>query len=572
MHILFVLLLAVAQAQLEVLSPGSPPQPPPTVTGTSSIEGTVVNDATGEPVKKAQVRLLGAVSEKQPVAMTDASGSFAFHKLPAGTYVVNAMHDGFDQNRALLLGDAQKQVTLTDDQAKNGVELRLPPTGAISGRITDENGDPAPNCSVGALDASTLDSFPWQQQGGRQAQTDDRGEYRISNLPAGRYIVYQHCQRGIAAPHGFMERGDPQTPVWAWVPGVYGGADEGAGASALRVHSGEEIRGIDFHLKITNAFHVSVTVVPDDPNVNLQNMWVRLEARDPAMARVLQYGMGRQNNSAEFHATPVVPGSYIAIADIQLPNKHWHGEEPVEVRDVPPQPVKLSLTSAMTVSGDLETEDIATTGTNTNTSGGDDPPSRPQATVSLIPLKTSFNGGIPQTQPTDDKGNFSITGVLPGRYQLQVIGATNSIKSVTLAGRGVSPSAIDLGPGATGPLHVVISMKQVPVQVSVNNLRQDQQTWVFLLPKGATSPYPGLNPTMASADQSPVSMQAPPGEYTAYAMECTQPWPLLNNPSVLRAIAAMGKAIEVKEDMNATATLSVIAREDLKRALDQDVP
>jgi hypothetical protein len=28
----------------------------------------------------------------------------------------------------------------------------------------------------------------------------------------------------------------------------------------------------------------------------------------------------------------------------------------------------------------------------------------------------------------------------------------------------------------------------------------------------------------------------------------------------------------VKEDMNATATLSVIAREDLKRALDQDVP
>ena len=568
MHLLFVLLLAIAQNQPEVLSPGSPPQPPPTVTGTSSIEGTVVNDAGGEPVKKAQVRLFGAVSEKQPVAMTDASGSFAFHKLPAGTYVVNAMHDGFDQNRALLLGDAQRQVTLIDDQTKNGVELRLPPTGAISGRITDENGDAAPNCSVGALDASTLDSFPWQQQGGRQAQTDDRGEYRISNLPAGRYIVYQHCQRGIAAPHGFMERGDPQTPVWAWVPGTYGGADDGAGASALRVHSGEEIRGIDFHLKITNAFHVSVTVVPDDPTVNLQNVWVRLEARDPAMARALQYGLARQNNSAEFHATPVVPGSYIAIADVQLPGGHWHGEEPVEVRDVPPQPVKLSLTSAMTVSGDLEALDSGTSGQVYSTNS-DDPP-RPPATVSLMPVKASFNGAFPQTQPADDKGHFTITGVLPGRYQLQVIGATSSIRSVTLAGHEVSPSAIDLGPGVTGPLHVVISMKQVGLQVSLDNLRQDQQTWVFLLPKGVTSPYPGLNPIMGSANQSTVSMQAPPGDYVAYAVECTQPWPLLNNASVLHAISGLGKAIEVKEDMNANVTVSVIAREDLKRALDQD--
>jgi protocatechuate 3,4-dioxygenase beta subunit len=567
MHILFVLLLAIAQSQLEVLSPGSPPQPPPTVTGTSSIEGTVVNDATGEPVKKAQVRLFGAVSEKQPVAMTDASGSFAFHKLPAGTYVVNAMHDGFDQNRALLLGDAQRQVTLTDDQAKNGLELRLPPTGAISGRITDENGDPAPNCTVGALDASTLDGFPGQRQGG-QAQTDDRGEYRISNLPAGRYIVYQHCQRGIAAPHGFMERGDPQTPVWAWVPGTYGGADDGAGASVLRVHSGEEIRGIDFRLKITNAFHVSVTVVTDDPTVNLQNVWVRLEARDPAMARALQYGMGRQNNSVEFHATPVVPGSYIAIADVQLPGGHWHGEEAVEVRDVAPPPVRLLLMSAMTVTGDLEALDSGTSG-QVNSTNSDDPP-RPQATVSLIPVKTSFNGAFPQTQPADDKGHFTITGVLPGRYQLQVVGATNSIKSVTLAGREVSPTAIDLGPGATGPLHVVISMKQVGLQVSVDNLRQDQQTWVFLLQKGVTNPYPGLNPIMASANQSPVSMQAPPGEYVAYAVECSQPWPLLNNASVLHAIASLGKTVEVKEDMTAAVAVSVIAREDLKRALDQD--
>jgi hypothetical protein len=561
-----LIIVATSAAQDVIVDTPEQAQPSPAVTGTSSIEGTVVNDATGEPVKKAQVHLMGSAS---PVVITDTSGSFAFHKLPAGTYTINAMRDGFDQNRAMLLGDGQRQVTLNADQDKSGVELRLPPTGVITGRVIDENGDPAPHCTVGAIDASTIDAFPWQQHGGGQAQTDDRGEYRIANLPAGRYVVYQHCQRGIAAPHGFMERDDPRRPMWAWVPGVYGGADDGAGASTIRVHPGEEVNGIDFHLKITSAFHVSVTVVPDDPTIDLQNVWVRLEARDSAMARVRQYGMGRQNNGAEFRASPVVPGSYIAIADVQLPNGHWHGEEPVEVRNVPPQPVKLSLTSAITVSGDLETVDTVTSGNAIATSEDDD--HHAQATVSLIPLKTSFNGGFPQTQPIDDKGNFSITGVLPGRYQLEVIGATNSIRSVTLAGRGVSPGAIDIGPGATGPLHVVVSMKQVPVQVSVDNLRQDQQTWVFLLPKGVTNPFPGVNPIMASANQSSVSLQAPPGEYVAYAVECAQPWPLLNNSSVLHAISGLGKAIEVKEDMTASVTVSVIAREDLKRALDQDV-
>jgi hypothetical protein len=536
-------------------------QTAPPTTGTSSIEGTVVNDATNEPVKKAQVSLFGPVPGKQPMAVTDASGSFAFHKLPAGTYTVNATKEGFDQNRAMMLGDNQKQVTVTADQHKSGVELRLPPTGAISGRLTDENGDPAPNCTVGAQDASSLGGASWQQRGGGQTQTDDHGEYRIPNLPAGRYVVYQHCYQTLAAPHGFMEHGDPRTPLWAWVPGLYGGAATGSGASTVAVHGGEEVRGVDFRLKTTDAFSVPIALVPDNPGLDLRNVSVRLMPRDPAMAQAAQYRVGRMNNGGTWRAAGVVPGSYVAIADFQQGESRWHGETPVEVGDTPPELVNLPLTAAMTLSGDLEVESG-----NAPASG----PSGPPGTVFLTPLDSSRGGPFPHAQSGAD-GRFTIEGVIPGRYQLQVMGPVNSIQSVTFGGHEVSPRAIDIGAGAGGSLHVVISVKQVALQVSLSGLQADRPAWVFLLPKGIPEPGPGSNPPMSQALQSPLTITAAPGEYVVNAIECAQPWPLLNSMAGFHAIASLGKAVEVKDGENASVTLDVMGREDLKRGLDREL-
>jgi hypothetical protein len=541
--ILFLLAGALAVAQDRIVD-GPPNQAPP-APGTSSIAGTVLNDATNEPLKKVQVTLAGPISGQQPSAVTDASGSFAFHKLPAGTYTLMAMREGFDQERGMLLGDSQKQITVTADQNKTAVELRLAPNGAISGRLTDEIGDPAPYCNVSALDAAG------NERG--QAQTDDHGEYRIANLSAGRYLVAQHCYQTLAAPHPFMERGDPRTPVWAWVPGLYGGADAAAGASSIVVHEGEEVRGIDFRLSTTSAFTVSIAVEPDSPGIDPRNVSVRLMARDPAMARVEQYGVGRTSNGGPMRASGVVPGSYIAVADFQQGEKHWHGEAPVEVEDTPPTLVRLPLTAAMTLTGDLEV------------AGGNGSPGQ----VALIPLDSSHGAGYPRTQPGAD-GNFTISGVIPGRYQLQVMGALNNMESVTFGGHEVSPRAIDIGPGAGGALHVVVNIKQVGVQVSVDGLQADRPASVFLLPKGSDT-GPGANPPVMQAQQSPVTIPVTPGDYVAYAVECDQPWPLLNNPALLRAIASMGKAVEVKDGESATVTVSMIGHDDLKRAMDSEL-
>jgi len=559
-----------ALAQVVTFQKLSEPNDQPPVTGTATIAGTVVNDVTGEPIRKAQVSLLGAVGGRPPVAVTDASGAFAFHKLPAGTFTVQSAKDGFDQERCMILGDNQKQITVVADQNATGIELRLAPMGAISGRLIDEVGDAAPYCQVSAVNAD-----PPQQQRSA-AQTDDRGEYRLDNLPAGRYLVYQHCHQTLAAPHGFLERGDPRTPELAWIPGFYGGADAGAGASAINVHEGEEVHGIDFHLKTANAFTVQIAVAPDDPGIDLHRVNVRLVPRDSTLAFVTQHGVGRANNNGPFRAAGVIPGSYTVVADFQEAERRWHGEAPLEVGDVPPDLVRLPLMAAMTITGDVDSGHSDSAATTTGPQGviGDGPvvtteQFSSQGMIALIPLDQSSGLPVAQAQISAD-GSVSITEVVPGRYRLQVNGGASGVQSATFGGREISPQGFDIAQGAGGPLHVVVSRKQVELQVSVSGFEQGRTGWVFLLPKGSVDGVARMNPPMAPIQAGQVSIDVPPGEYVAYAVECQQPWPVINNPAILRAISDLGKPVEVKDGANASISVDLIGHDALKQALDKD--
>jgi len=305
---------------------------------------------------------------------------------------------------------------------------------------------------------------------------------------------------------------------------------------------------------------VQIAVAPDDPAVDLRRVSVRLVSRDSTMASVTQYGVGRANNNGPFHAAGVISGSYIAIADFQEAERRWHGEAAVEVGDVPPELVHLPLMAAMTITGDVD-------------SGRDDGDSasgqdRPEGMILFTPINPS--NGIPGAagQIAAD-GTFVVSGVIPGRYRLQMNGGGGGIQSATFGGHEVSPQGFDIAQGG-GPLHVVVSRKQVQLQVSVSGFEPGHASWVFLLPKGSTPGGGGMNPPMASLQTSPVSISVPPGEYLAYAIDCAQPWAVVNNANIFRAIADLGKPVEVKDGASATVSVDLIGHDTLKQALDKD--
>ena len=155
-----------------------------------SIEGNVANAVTGEPVKKAVVTLqnLGPQPNQTRVvnktALTDAAGHFRFDAVEPGSYQVAADRDGFKPS--FQARGARVPVPVAEDQHVEDVSLRMLPLATVEGHVFDDDGDPLIRANVAPLQYS-YDQGRKQLTTAGFANTNDRGEFQIANLPPGRY-------------------------------------------------------------------------------------------------------------------------------------------------------------------------------------------------------------------------------------------------------------------------------------------------------------------------------------------------------------------------------------------------
>src|SRR5476649_174013 len=164
---------AVAQVRPLAQRPQFPQQQQ---TGKASVEGSVLDAVTSEPVKKASVMLNGLVSLN---AVTDASGHFAFRQLPAGQYMIQVHSERYPQGLGLLDTAQALTISLAAEEQKQDIRLSLTPGASVRGHIVDEDGDPMPHCSVTGMQFRDMGTGRTLQQLGF-SQSDDKGEYQIS--------------------------------------------------------------------------------------------------------------------------------------------------------------------------------------------------------------------------------------------------------------------------------------------------------------------------------------------------------------------------------------------------------
>ena len=222
---------------------------------TATVRGHVYALDTGAPLRRAQVTLRGNQRQSEPQStMTDNQGGYEFRNVDPGNYSVfgsktGYIAAGFGQGNPQRPGS---QVSVRAGQDVKDVDIRLMRGGAISGVITDDDGEPMVNVSVQAL-ARTYRRGQSTVNPRNGSVTDDRGQYRIYGLPPGRYYV-QAIQRGV-----FTVAGSEETVGYA--PIYYPNAVSLQDAQRVDVSNGGEVARVDLVLRPVPTVSVSGKVI-----------------------------------------------------------------------------------------------------------------------------------------------------------------------------------------------------------------------------------------------------------------------------------------------------------------------
>ena len=183
--------------------PPRPPAPardasaPTEPKGTARLRGRVVAADSGAPLRRAQIRVTSNEARLNRGVNTDADGRYELTELPAGRYNIFVSRNGyvslqFGQRRPFESG---RPLDIADGQDADKIDFALPRGAVISGRVTDELGEPLAGVRMAAM------RYQYLPNGQRRLTpigggglfggfvTNDLGEYRLYSLMPGTYVV-----------------------------------------------------------------------------------------------------------------------------------------------------------------------------------------------------------------------------------------------------------------------------------------------------------------------------------------------------------------------------------------------
>lgn len=413
----------------------------PIDTSTGTIAGQVV-DARGIGIPLATVVLRPTEkSTGSRTIRTDRSGRFQFQNVPPGSFSLAVV----EQPTIAAGSEAARRTTLhiAAGTRTENVTLIGARGGTISGTLTDEFGDPVLGTVIAATPSGRSMSgdiveLVARQSGqlvsGRAGSADARGRYRITGLPPGEYLInaaLDNAPTGRTEIHFEDRAGQERTLLWASV--FYPGVPTVSQASKIVVGEGSESNGVDVRIEpIVTTASINVTATAGRPVNKVQLFQILLDDQVPLLERALTM----TGSSVTVEART---GRYRLLATAEVSSDADHAPLWASA-DVTTDPlfhatVNLVLEPGAKISGRIVFE-----GTE---------PNRQSAGPSLLPMTVlpgmRVRGNSTLTTTT---GEFSIDGVMPGRYVIQVgsgeRGSSWMLKAAIVRGRDVLDEPIDL--------------------------------------------------------------------------------------------------------------------------------
>jgi hypothetical protein len=424
-------------------------------TGSATILGRVVRADTGEPLRRVQLRAIAAESH---TALTDNDGRYELTNLPAGSYQLTASKGGFvesqyGQKRPFRAGRA---LALADAARLEKIDFALAPGGVIAGRILDEAGEAVIGATVSVSRLAYINGRRQLMSSGGD-RSDDRGEFRIFDLPPADYYVHATLDA----------RSDTQGASLGYVPTYYPGTASHTEAQQLRLKASEELTGIVFPLVTTRTSSISGVVRNNDGTPALLAMvMVRERSGDiTPMMGISSAAVTKPDGS--FTVTNVPPGAYILEARAITSESRAEATADVVVNGRDIGSVALQFGRSATARGRIRFD--------TREPPSDMTPER----IRLFPMSIdpeAYSSGSMPGPPLDD-WTFEMKGVTGKRLiRGGDLRGTWRIKSVQLDGTDVTDTPIDFTGGDVNGLDVMLTQQKTDLAGTVTNDRGETVT------------------------------------------------------------------------------------------------
>jgi hypothetical protein len=452
---------------LAAQDPSAQPTPPKD----AAVSGIVRDKGTGQPLANFNVftdtrsKSIGGViyegaGSKRVESTTDASGRYRLSGLPADHYEIRAR----DSQRRTK-EDVTRNIVVSGHDMDN-VNFDIVLDGSIEGKVVDENGDAAQNVRVVLVAREYFQGNIGYYLQGFGGSTNDRGEYQIPNVRAGRaYLVLADSRR--FAPAAVAEtplNSKLRRPVLrrTWYPN----SPSGDGAAEIIVRPGEVRRGVDIKVKkspsycVEGATRVEGAATAMSLSVDALQPSSGLSSRGGIFGPDIRVTTG---GDGVFRVCDLFPGAWRISTNNtqsgQAANGTAFGMTTVTIVDEDVKGLDLNALPGLPLTGDVVLDGTA--------------PQKPitaQAGISLEPLFRARLGQGDQTYARADiPGTFALPTVLMDDYAAMFFlnGAGLYVKDILYRGQSVRNAPVHVA--GVGDFRVVIGQDGAGLTASVTD-------------------------------------------------------------------------------------------------------